>query len=431
MTDQECPFAHGMSRRGLLGRALGTAAGAASVGALAFVGAAHADDTSTPSASASADPGSGSEGTTAERSSYPFEGTHQQGILTEKQRQAAFLSLDVTTSSRRELQDLLKTITDQARFLTTGGTQPNAGLVETDPDSGIVGPTVAADGLTVTLGVGASLFDDRFGLAKQKPARLTRMEAFPNDALDPALCHGDLMLQLCANNTDTVLHALRQITRATRGSMQIRWRQDGFQSPPRPSGTPRNLLGFKDGTGNPASDDTGLMEQLVWTKGGGAEPAWVEGGSYQAVRIIRMLVEFWDRVSILEQERIFGRAKDTGAPLSGDAEFDTPVYDQYGDSIAYDAHIRLANPRTSNTADQRPFRRSFNYDNGVDPNGNLDMGHLFVAFNQDLERQFITVQKRLIDEPLVDYVSPIGGGYFFALPGVQGSSDWLGRGMFA
>jgi len=428
MTDQECPFGHGVSRRGLLGRALGTAAGAASVSALAFVGgAAHADETSTPP---SASPGA-FESTTPDRASYPFQGPHQQGIITDKQRHAAFVSLDVTATTRGDLQDLLRTITAQARSLAAGGTPQNAGLAQTDPDNGIVGPTVAPDGLTVTLGVGASLFDSRFGLAKQKPARLTRMEAFPNDALDASRCHGDLMLQLCANNTDTVLHALRQITRVTRGAMQIRWRQDGFQSPPRPSGTPRNLLGFKDGTANPAATDASLMDQLVWTKGGGAEPAWAEGGSYQAVRVIRMLVEFWDRVSLLEQERMFGRAKDTGAPLSGDREFDTPVYDQYGDSISYSAHIRLANPRTPSTDDQRPFRRSFNYDNGVDPNGNLDMGHLFVAFNQDLERQFVTVQKRLIDEPLVDYVSPIGGGYFFALPGVQGSSDWLGRGMFA
>ncbi|MGD6756716.1 iron uptake transporter deferrochelatase/peroxidase subunit [Streptomyces sp. BH105] len=402
----------GVGRRGLLRGAALAGVGLAATGAATPVGA----PVDIPAAPVAA-----------------FHGARQASVVAAQRRATAFVSLDVTAEGRAELADTLRALTRRCRFLASGGTPEPGGITAPPADSGVLGEQVPGGALAVTVGVGASLFDERFGLGRRAPRRLAAMPAFPDDDLDPDWCHGDLSLQLHADDRDTVLHALRDITRHTRGALQVRWRMDGFTSPPRPSGTPRNLLGFKDGTANPDTADARAMDRLVWVGKDGGEPGWAVGGSYQVVRLIRMLVEFWDRVSLSEQERMFGRSRASGAPLDGDAEHDVPrfVDDPKGDVIPLDAHIRLANPRTPQSADRRILRRAYNYDRGTDANGNLDMGLLFCCYQRDLVRQFETVQKRLAGEPLTDYVSPFGGGYFFALPGVRDGDDWFGRALLS
>ena len=364
----------------------------------------------------------------------PFHGSWQAGILTAAPPAAAFASFDVTVQKRSELVDLLKELTAVCRFLATGGVLPDRlASSAPPPDSGTLGPVVPADGLTVTVGFGSSLFDNRaFGIAKHKPAHLKPMTPFPNDSLDPGQTGGDLHIQICAGSQDTVIHATRLIAKHTRGGMQLNWRLDGFKAPSRPTGAPRNHFGFNDGIANPDVWQDDVASRLLWV-GGANEPAWATGGTYRAVRIIKQLIEFWDRVSINEQQTMIGRYRSNGAPLDGTKPDDIPNYaaDPAGHVIPLDAHIRLANPRTAETDESRIYRRGYNYNRGVDLNGNLDMGLIFNAFCQNLDRQFIATQTRLIGEPMVDYIQPVGGGYFFDLPGVRDKTDWYASTLFS
>jgi deferrochelatase/peroxidase EfeB len=366
----------------------------------------------------------------------PFDGPHQAGILTPAPAQASFVALDAIAPSRSTLIDALQSLSTRARSLAQGDTVGEEELDDPPPDSGILGPVNAPDELTVTIAFGASLFDGRYGLAARRPRRLERMPNFVNDALDPTRTHGDVLVQVCAGQRDTVTHTVRELMRGTVGHLTPRWRIDGFQSArrgPTPRNNPRNLFAFRDGTANPPVTDACLMDRLVWLGAGLGEPAWALGGSYQVVRTIRMHVEFWDRVGMFEQQNMIGRYRVSGAPLGGTEEFQDPRYDldPQGKRIPLTAHIRLANPRTAATEDQRILRRGYNYDRGIDEAGDLDQGLVFVAFNQDIQRQFATIQQRLEAEEMVDYITPVGGGYFFAPPGASGPGDWVGSGLFA
>jgi deferrochelatase/peroxidase EfeB len=339
-------------------------------------------------------------------------------------------AFSVQVPDRAGLAELFRELTVEIRGLMAG--QPPDVRDDAFPpvDSGLLGDSPPPDDLSVVVSVGATLFDGRFGLADRRPPELVTMPFLANDRLDPQRSHGDLLLSLEAGHSDTLHFALRQLMRRTRGEMVLKWMSEGYTrgaGTGTAGGTPRNLLGFKDGTANLDTRDAALMDRHVWVGPGDGHPEWAVGGSYQAVRIIRMFVEFWDRTQLYEQEALFGRHKLSGAPLGLRDEFDDPGFgdDPEGRRIALDSHIRRANPRTPESEADRMLRRGFSYSRGFDRAGRLDQGLAFVSYQRSL-RSFLNVQERLRGERLEEYVLPEGGGFFFALPGVPDAGRSLG-----
>jgi deferrochelatase/peroxidase EfeB len=422
-----------LSRRAFLGTAaLGTAAvGGAAVGTAAVGGAAV-------SGALAGGMLAGTRERPADRAPAPargFHGVHQAGVLEPPAPHGLLAAFRCVDPNRAALAATLRALSVELADLVGGRPVPAADAELPPVDNGVLAE-VTDPGLVATLSVGASLFDDRYGLAARKPRELVTMPFLANDRLDPARTHGDLLLVLQGREPDVCLHALRRAMRRTRSGLVLHWMLEAFTRPdakPRVGQTQsRNLLGFKDGTANPDAANAGLMDDLVWTstEDEPTEPSWTAGGTYQAVRVIRMFVEHWDRTSLAEQEQIMGRHKVSGAPLGRAAETDVPAYadDPGGDRTPLDAHIRLANPRTPQSERQVLLRRGLSYSRGVDGSGHLDQGLAFISYQRRLTH-FLAASERLKGEPLEEYVQPEGGGFFFVLPGVSRDGDWLGRSL--
>jgi deferrochelatase/peroxidase EfeB len=368
----------------------------------------------------------------------PFRGDVQAGITTPAQDHMHFVALDVKTTSRDELIDLLKQWTVAAERMTAGQEAAENGAVggnaEAPPKDTGEALDLPASALTITIGFGPSLFDDRFGLKDKRPERLIDLPRFPQDDLDPARSNGDICIQACANDPQVAVHAVRNLVRIGFGRVAVRWSQLGFgrtSSTTRAQATPRNMFGFKDGTRNIKAEDTDLLRDHVWvSKEDG--PDWLVGGTYLVTRRIRMHIEIWDRTSLVEQEQIIGRTKGEGAPLGQQKEHDEPDLHVKGAGgiplIGETAHIRLASPESLNGA--RILRRGYNFTDGSDGLGHLDAGLFFVAFNRDTRNQFVPMQHALsTKDEMMEYVEHTGSGHFAVPPGVKEGGFW-GEGLF-
>jgi deferrochelatase/peroxidase EfeB len=368
----------------------------------------------------------------------PFYGTYQQGITTPQQNFIYFAAFDVVGKSASEVRELFQKWTQAAANMSQGNLvgeeMDNPNLPPTDTGEA-VGLTTSK--LTFTFGVGPTLFMqngvDRFGLASKRPAALDDLPKFSKDNLQPELCGGDIGVQVCANDPQVAFHAIRNLIRVGRGIASIRWTQAGFQRTQQAAaqpGTARNLMGFKDGTGNPDVNDKAAMNDIVWVQPSEG-PSWMTNGSYMVVRKVRMRIEEWDRATLRDQEATFGRTRSTGAPLGQSQEFD-PL-----DLTKKDADGNQLLPAKSHSAlahmngKVKILRRGYSYTNGIDPKtGQLDTGLFFVAFQRDPRKQFVQIQKALAaQDALNEYIVHVGSALFACLPGV-GRGGYIGQSLF-
>ncbi len=371
-----------------------------------------------------------------------FYGPLQGGILPPPQRHTCFAVFDVTTHDRAALIALLRRWTEAAARLCEGAPLASPAGPGPSVESGEalgLGPAR----LTLTFGFGPTLFEkegrDRFGLAAQRPASLAPLPRFPGDQFLEGHEDGDLSVQASADDPQVAFHAVRALARLGGKDAALRWLQNGFLPATQPGETPRNLMGFKDGTNNPRAPEEIRAHVLVGEEG----PAWLQGGSILVVRRIRIALEHWDQMPVAVQEQVIGRRKLSGAPLNGAAEFD-PVdlaaRDANGDPvIPEDAHIRLAAPAAARGL--RMLRRSYAYHDGANVIAErwppwrqgleYDAGLLFLAYQRDPRRAFTPLFAKMARiDALSQFTTHTATGVFAIPPGIPGPGHFIGERLF-
>jgi len=371
-----------------------------------------------------------------------FWGTHQGGITTPAQSHTYLAAFDLVTMKRDDVIGLLRVWTSAAARMSRGQPARSVGhdLVPPASDSGEALDLPAAR-LTLTFGFGAGLFvkdgEDRYGLMAQRPQALVDLPPFNGDQLIESRTGGDLSVQACADDPQVAFHAVRQLARLAYGVAQMRWAQTGFIPGSGASETPRNLMGFKDGTSNPSIDDPEALDKFVWV--GSEGPDWMRGGSYVVARRIRMALEHWDRMPLDFQEQTFGRHKYSGAPLGLKDEFaplDLNAADGDGNPVIPDsAHVRLAAAARNDGV--QILRRPYSYNDGVNftterwppwrRGMEYDAGLLFVCYQRDPRIGFIKIFEKMAKfDMLNQFVTHTGGG-LFACPGGIAQGEFIGQ----
>jgi porphyrinogen peroxidase len=198
-----------------------------------------------------------------------------QAVLTPLTEAAIFLVLTVEPDGEDQVRDLIADVSGLTRS---------------------VGFRIPEGGLTCVAGVGAGVWDRLFGAPR--PASLHPLPQFAGARHTAISTPGDLLFHLRANRLDLCFELASRLVGRLGGAARVVDEEHGFRS-----FDERDLLGFVDGTENPAGN--AAREAVIV---GDDDPAFA-GGSYVVVQRYVHDLDAWNALSVEEQELVIGREK--------------------------------------------------------------------------------------------------------------------------
>jgi len=252
-------------------------------------------------------------------------------------------------------------------------------------------------GLTCVVGFGSEVWERLFGLAR--PAELHPFREIRTGTRYAVATPGDVLFHIRAERPDLCFELVALIMTALGDTVTVADEVQGFQYFDR-----RDLLGFVDGTENPAEQQA--IDAALITD---SDPAFA-GGSYVIVQKYLHDMAGWNSLSTEAQERIIGRTKLQNVELD-DAVKPTSAHNALTVIVEDGKEMKIVR-------DNMPFGQP----------GRGEFGTYFIGYcqtprtiEQMLENMFIGRPPGNYDR-LLDFSHPITGSLFF-VP----SADFLAR----
>ncbi|MEU5643358.1 Dyp-type peroxidase [Streptomyces milbemycinicus] len=332
-------------------------------------------------------------------------GRYQAGITLPQPAQRNLLAVVADLVDAGSVRPLLAELGEAIGKLTAGTDARLMGLSPGD--------------LTVTVGVGPRLVrkvDPALPGAKDLPR-------FSREQIAPRARGGDLLIQICADDPLVIPVVAAALLEQAGDRIRERWRQSGVRGPNVPVdkgvAAPRNLFGFVDGIVGPHTKAE--QQRDLWLAG----PAPVAHGTLAVLRRMELDLPRFAKLSVAEQEAVFGRRRASGVPLSGGTIASGPDLGAKTPDGRYlvpaDAHARRAHATAVGVG--LMLRRSYSID-GPAP------GLLFMSFQNDIRTFTSTLTRMDNSDALLDYTTTTASATFLILPGFDKQHP-LGSGLFS